>query len=72
MRGVETLLLQGIPLQPDATYDKRLPQPDTFLHMKEAQFSPHSCSSAPVYRCAFSSLCVQCVRRWSLLQGQTL
>lgn len=51
MRGVETLLLQGIPLHPDATHDKRLPQPDTFLHMKVAQFSPHSCSSAPVWMC---------------------
>ena len=51
MRGAETFLLRGLPLHPDATHDKRLPQPDTSLHMKVARFSPHSCSSAPVWMC---------------------
>lgn len=42
-RGAETVLLIDPPLHPNVTHDKRLPRPDTLLHMKAAWVSPHSC-----------------------------
>lgn len=77
-RGAETVLLIDPPLHPNVTHDKRLPRPDTLLHMKAA-FDKVSQStqlseglSIDAYWCAFNSLYVQGIRRWSLLQGQIL
>lgn len=74
-RGAETVLLIDPPLHPNVTHDKRLPR-TRYLATHESSLSQSTQLSEGLsidaYWCAFNSLYVQGIRRWSLLQGQIL